>query len=95
MRTERVLNDQFAAAIIVGLAQEQGCRQISAYPMWRSRHLPDGGIDMSAEALTLAVAVKHRRKHLQRQRRREKRCRTLKSRNDHFAELQGDGMALR
>ena len=85
-----VLDDQFAALVILWRRQEQRRGQVGADPMSRARHMPDRVVDMTAEGLPLAVAVEHRRQDSQRQGRRDEQRMALERGDDELAGLAGE-----
>ena len=72
VRPVGVLHHQLAAVILLRRRQKQRRRKIRPDPLPRRRHLPDRRIHMRPKRLPARIAVEHRRKHPQRQRRRHK-----------------------
>src|SRR3546814_2097828 len=55
-----VLHRQFATAIIIGIAEEERCRQIAADAELRPFQHADGIVDMGVEPLAALIAVEER-----------------------------------
>src|SRR3546814_15433268 len=68
-----VLHRQFATAIIIGIAEEERCRQIAADAELRPFQHADGIGDMGGEPLADLIAVEERRKDMERERGGEER----------------------
>ena len=51
MRAVAVLDHQFAAVVVGGIAEEQGGGEVAAQAMRRARHLKDRVVEVRAEAL--------------------------------------------
>ncbi|MNN64168.1 hypothetical protein D3C81_1795950 [compost metagenome] len=66
---ESVLDFQFAAVVVLGLAEEQRGREVGAHPLHTALGLTHGVIDVEVETAAGCVTVQQRRKDFVWQRR--------------------------
>ncbi|MNM63748.1 hypothetical protein D3C81_751230 [compost metagenome] len=90
-----VLDHQFTAVVVLGVAQEQRRRQVGTHSLLAAAGLAQGVVDMEAEIATLSVTVDQRWKDFVRQGRRHE-LRVLPQTFDQGrANLLGQRMAFR
>src|ERR1700722_5625597 len=95
VETIGVFDQQFAAVVFVRCGEEQSCGKVGANPLPGGSNSADGSIHMGAEVTASCVAIKHRRKNLERKGGRHEQGGAGETGKNHLSELHRNRMALR